>query len=101
MVRNLSLVTLARKPSTLDKNLGDRAAVFLLRWVLRHVSPTTYGDVAGALALAASCLIAAAEVEIDPDHIIQAANGDLRGYMLRHMDRAMDFRLKSLAVKRR
>jgi hypothetical protein len=73
------------------KMVDDRARRFLLRWVLQNVTRTTYGDVTGAISLAIQCLIEAAENEIDPEAIVSAADGDLRGYIVRHLDRIADY----------
>jgi hypothetical protein len=80
--------------------VDHHAQRFLLRWVFENVTTTTYGDVTGAISLAIQCLIEAAENEIDPEAIVQAADGDLRGYMVRILDRAADFEVMRLTARR-
>jgi hypothetical protein len=63
---------------------------FLQEWSQENVTATVYDDRATAEELSSECLLDARVQEISEAELVQAAGGDLVGYMLSALNRAVD-----------
>lgn len=66
-----------------------RSLDFLLEWVRDHMNPTVHDDKPGAEYLADECLRDAKRAGMDEAALIDAAGGDLSGFMLSKLNIAV------------